>query len=69
LQIVVSNPPAYSGPSAAGARGHSLNAYNATGAMLTDAIPGVSFSFAVMQNGRSDACPIDHSGKFKRRQQ
>jgi hypothetical protein len=40
-----------------------LNAFNATGAYLTDQIPG--YSFDPNRIGDSDACPIDHHGNFK----
>jgi hypothetical protein len=65
LQTVLDNPPTYSGPPLAGTSGFPLNAFNATGAMLTDAIPGFSFDFNLMEAGSSDACPIDHHGNFK----
>ena len=65
LGTVLNNPPTYSGPPLAGTSGHLLNAFNATGAFLTDHIPGFSFSFSVMQSGSSTACPIDHHGNFK----
>jgi hypothetical protein len=45
--------------------GYPLNAFNATGAFLTNLIPGYQFDFAVMQRGSDDACPIDHFGNFK----
>ena len=41
----------------------ALNPYNATGAFLTDHIPGYQFDPAVV--GQSDACPLDHHGTFK----
>jgi len=45
---------------------YGLNAHNATGAFLTDQIPGYDFSLAAMQlNNESDTCPIDHHGNFK----
>jgi hypothetical protein len=65
LQTVLNNPPTYSGAPVAGTSGYSLNAFNATGAMLTSRIPGYTFDMAVMQAGGSDACPIDHHGNFK----
>jgi hypothetical protein len=65
LQFVLDNPNVYSGPPNAGTSGYALNAFNATGAMLTDALPGFSFSFEVMQSGSSEACPIDHFGHLK----
>jgi hypothetical protein len=33
--------------------------------MLTDALPGFSFSFAAMTSGSAEACPIDHFGHLK----
>jgi hypothetical protein len=65
LDTVLMNPNTYSGPPHAGTSGYALNAFNATGAFLTDDIPGYSFSFTVMQSGSSSACPIDHHGNFK----
>jgi hypothetical protein len=65
LQDVLNDAPTYSGPPLAGTSGYPLNAFNATGAMLTDALPGYSFDFNVMQQGSSDACPIDHFGHWK----
>jgi hypothetical protein len=64
LQTVLNNPQTYSGPPLAGTSGYALNAFNATGAMLTGKLPG-GFSFAVMQSGSSEACPIDHFGNVK----
>jgi hypothetical protein len=65
LQTVLNNPNIYSGPPNPGTSGYPLNAFNATGAFLTDHIPGFSFSLSVMQSGSSTACPIDHHGNFK----
>ena len=65
LQFVLDNPQTYSGPPKAGTSGYALNAFNATAAMLTDALPGFSFSFAVMTSGSAEACPIDHFGHLK----
>ncbi len=43
-----------------------LNAFNATGAYLTNKIPGYAFSLEAMQeNNESNTCPIDHFGHFK----
>lgn len=42
---------------------YGLNAFNATGAFLTDQIPG--FHFDVNLIGEEDACPIDNHGNFK----
>jgi hypothetical protein len=65
LGTVLGDPSTYSGAPVAGLSGYSLNAFNATGAALTDLIPGYDFDFGVMQAGGSDACPIDHFGNFK----
>ena len=40
-----------------------LNAFNATGAYLTDQIPG--YNFDPDSVGNEDACPIDNHGNFK----
>lgn len=66
LQNVLDDPPTYSGPPVAGTSGYALNAFNATGAFLTNDIPGYDFSWdAMMLNNESDTCPIDHHGNFK----
>lgn len=66
LQTVLDNAPTYSGPNDPGTSGYPLNAFNATGAFLTDHIPGYSFTVAAMNlNNESDTCPIDHFGHFK----
>lgn len=66
LQTVLNNPPTYSGSPVQGTSiPCALNAFNATGAYLTDKIPGFQFDCTVMQAGGSDACPIDSFGHFK----
>lgn len=65
LDTVLLNPPTYSGAPLAGTLGYSLNAFNATGAFLSNNIPGYQFDLAVMLAGGSDACPLDHHGNFK----
>jgi hypothetical protein len=65
LGTVLNNPPTYSGPPVPGTSGYELNAYNATGAALTNLIPGFQFDWDVMMAGGSDACPIDSFGNFK----
>ena len=65
LETVLNNAPTYSGPPVAGTSGYALNAFNATGAYLTNNIPGFNFNWDVMVAGGSDACPIDHFGNFK----
>lgn len=47
----------------------ALNAFNATGAYLTDHIPGYSFDPAVVSDNESNTCPIDSHGNFKAPQQ
>lgn len=44
---------------------YGLNAFNATGAALTDALPNYVFSLEVMNSGASESCPIDHHGNWK----
>lgn len=65
LGTVLATPQTYSGPPLAGTSGYALNAFNATGAYLTDELPGFRFDEAVMTAGGSDACPIDHFGNLK----
>jgi hypothetical protein len=60
LDTVLLNPQTYSG-APSGPLG--LNAFNATGAFLTNNIPG--FSFDINLIGDDEACPIDNSGAFK----
>ena len=61
----------YKGPGVAGTDvrtqppNPALNAFNATGAFLTDGIPGFMFDPAVVSDNESDTCPIDHFGNFK----
>ena len=57
--------PGLSGTDARTAAPNALNPFNATGAYLTDHIPGFTFDPQVMLAGGSDACPIDHFGNFK----
>lgn len=65
LDTVLSNAPSYSGTPVPGSSGYALNAFNATGAMLTDALPGYAFSWDVMMAGGDSACPIDSFGNPK----
>jgi hypothetical protein len=45
---------------------YGLNAYNATGAFLTDNIPGFDFDYNdFLLQDDSQTCPIDHHGNFK----
>lgn len=64
LYTVLTTPGPNTFGSASGPYG--LNAFNATGAFLTDNIPGYDFSLEAMQlNNESDTCPIDHHGNYK----
>lgn len=68
LQTVLNNAPTYSGSPLPGTKGYPLNAFNATGAMLTNALDelGYEFSFDAMTlNNESQTCPIDHFGNLK----
>ncbi len=51
LGAVLASPKTYSGPSAGG----PLNAFNAVGAMLTDALDGYQY-------GASSSCPVNNHG-------
>ena len=62
LKTVLDNPNIYSGKPS-GPLG--LNAFNATGAFLTNNIPGYSFDINVLSDDDSDTCPIDSHGNFK----
>ena len=61
----------YKGPGVSGtdARTQSpnpaLNAFNATGAFLSDNIPGFDYDPALLTQDESNTCPIDHHGNFK----
>jgi hypothetical protein len=63
----------YKGPGVAGTDsrtdpalgGIALNAFNATGAFLTNHIPGVSYDPSALLADDSNTCPIDHFGNFK----
>ena len=63
LSTVLNTPGANTFGAASGPFG--LNAFNATGAFLTDNIPGYQFDPSFMQLDDSQTCPIDHSGNFK----
>ena len=63
--VLTTDGGTYKGPGVPGTSGYELNAFNATGAFLSDQIPGYRFDWGVMKEGGSDACPIDHFGNFK----
>jgi hypothetical protein len=56
----------YKGASVPGTLGYPLNAFNATGAFLTNNIPGYQFDYDdLLLNDDSQTCPLDHHGNFK----
>ncbi len=44
---------------------YGLTPFNATGAFLSDSIPGYQFDVGFMQYDDSQTCPIDHFGNWK----
>jgi hypothetical protein len=44
---------------------YGLTPFNATGAYLTDNIPGYGFEVSLLDGEDSETCPIDHFGHFK----
>jgi hypothetical protein len=67
LQAVLASPPTYSGaPSQGTGVSCAMNAFNATGAYLSNGLPGYQFDCDMMLYGNeSDTCPIDHFGHWK----
>jgi hypothetical protein len=64
LNTVLTTPGANTFGAVSGPYG--LNAFNATGAFLTNNIPGFDFSVdAMLLNNESDTCPIDNHGNLK----
>ena len=65
--VLTTSGGTYKGAPVAGTLGYALNAFNATGAFLTDNIPGFEFDMSLLQPGldESNTCPIDHFGNFK----
>lgn len=69
--VLTTNGGTYKGPGVAGtdvrtqSPNPALNAFNATGAFLSDNIPGYTFDPAIVSGNESDTCPIDHFGNFK----
>ena len=65
--VLTTSGGTYKGSPVPGTLGYSLNALNATGAFLTDHIPGFAFDISLLQAGldESNTCPIDHFGHFK----
>ncbi len=66
LTTVLGNAPTYSGAPLQGTGiPCALNAFNATGAYLTDKIPGYHFDCTFQTQDDSTTCPIDSFGHFK----
>jgi hypothetical protein len=69
--VLTANGGTYKGPGVAGSDPRTqspnpaLNAFNATGAYLTDHIPGYTYDPASLTLDDSQTCPIDHFGNFK----
>jgi hypothetical protein len=63
--VLTTSGGTYKGAPVPGTLGYSLNAFNATGAFLTDNIPGYDFDPTFVGNDDSQTCPIDHFGNFK----
>lgn len=63
--LTAGNPSPYKGAPVPGTSGYALNAFNATGAFLTDNLPGYFFDWDVMMAGTDSACPLDHNGNWK----
>ena len=60
--VLTTSGNTYKGP---GSPPLGLNPFNATGAFLTDNIPGFDFDPAFAGGDDSQTCPIDHFGNFK----
>jgi hypothetical protein len=69
LATVLGDATTYSGAPVAGTSGYPLNAFNATGAYLTNLIPGYQFDYnallAAQNDDSSEQCPVDHKGNLK----
>jgi hypothetical protein len=64
--VLTTSGGTYKGSPVPGTSGYPLNAFNATGAFLSDNIPGFDFDIdALLLNDDSTTCPIDHFGNFK----
>jgi hypothetical protein len=65
LETVLNTPGANTFGAATGPLG--LNAFNATGAFLTNALPGYAFSLDAMNGEENElTCPIDNHGNWKK---
>jgi hypothetical protein len=73
LTVLTTTGATYKGPGVAGTDprtdpsqgGVALNAFNATGAFLSDNIPGYTYDPALLTQDESNTCPIDSFGNFK----
>jgi hypothetical protein len=65
LTVLTETGGTYKGSPVPGTLGYPLNAFNATGAFLTDNIPGYNFDINSLSDDDSQTCPIDHFGNFK----
>jgi hypothetical protein len=63
--VLTTSGGTYKGSPVPGTLGYALNAFNATGAFLTDNIPGYDFDINSLASDDSQTCPIDHFGNFK----
>jgi hypothetical protein len=68
--VLTTSGGTYKGPGIAGSdprtqSPNALNAFNATGAFLSDHIPGYTYDPALLSADESTSCPIDHFGNFK----
>ena len=64
--VLTASGGTYKGEPVKGESGYELNAFNATGAFLTDNIPGYDFDYNdLLLNDDSETCPIDHFGDWK----
>jgi hypothetical protein len=66
LDNTLNQVPYKSGTLASGPYG--LTPFNATGAFLTNNIPGYAFDVSFISEDDSQTCPIDHFGNFKNTQ-
>jgi hypothetical protein len=63
--ILTATGGTYKGADIGTFRTFSANAFNLTGAWLTDQIPGFDFDASSVTSDDSQTCPIDHFGHFK----
>jgi hypothetical protein len=67
--VLTTSGGTYKGPEVAGTdsrtQSPALSPFNATGAFLSDHIPGYTYDPALLSADDSTSCPIDHFGNFK----